>query len=120
VAINGQGRVTQVSPISGPPELLQPSVDAAKQWEFEPPAKAPVFAQIEMTYSLTKPCSGEKGWDAGDVAMTIAPTDQKEDGLEIVDKLYQPSPPCPERVRVQRHRGQLYLSMGCEPGWKRF
>lgn len=54
--VDGHGKVTDVSPLSGPPELLQLSMNAARQWQFEAPPKAPAFTQIEMRYSLTKPC----------------------------------------------------------------
>src|SRR2546429_6119753 len=37
--------VTDVSPISGPPELLQPSMDAARQWQFEAPSKLPIRSE---------------------------------------------------------------------------
>src|SRR5215468_7508199 len=40
VTVNGQGKVTDVSPVSGPQELLQLSIDAARKWEFEAPPEA--------------------------------------------------------------------------------
>jgi TonB family protein len=41
LTVDGHGKVTDVSPISGPEQLLQLSMNAARQWEFEPPSKAP-------------------------------------------------------------------------------
>lgn len=41
LTVDGHGKVTDVSPISGPQELLQLSMNAARQWEFEAPPKAP-------------------------------------------------------------------------------
>jgi len=115
LTVNGQGKVTNVSPISGPPELLQSSTDAARQWEFEAPRKAPAYTQIEMTYSLTKPCPDGKGWDAGDIVTTIVPIEEHEGDLKILGKLLQPRPPYPEAARAERRRGQLYLSIVVNP-----
>jgi len=115
VTVNGQGKVTDVSPVSGPQELLQLSIDAARKWEFEAPPEAPAHAQIQMTYSLTKTCPEGKGWDAGNIVTTIVPTDEKEGDLRIVGKLNQPWPPYPELARAQGRRGQLYLSIVVNP-----
>ena len=111
MTVDGNGRVTDVNPLSGPTELFQPSIDAARQWQFEPSPKAPASVKIEMRYSLTKPCPEGKGWDAGDIVTTIVPTDEKEGDLKILGKLYQPWPPYPEAARAERGRGQLYLSI---------
>ncbi len=113
--VDGHGKVTDVSPLSGPPELLQLSMDAARQWQFEAPPKAPAFTQIEMRYSLTKPCPEGKGMDEGDIVTTIVPADEKTGDLKIVGKLYQPWPPYPEAARAERRRGQLYLSIVVNP-----
>lgn len=115
VTVNGRGKVTHVSPISGPPELLQSSMDAARQWEFEAPPKAPAHTRIEMTYRLTKPCPEGKGWDQGDIVTTIVPAEEHEGDLKIVGRLYQPWPPYPEAARAERRRGQLYLSIVVNP-----
>jgi TonB family protein len=114
-AVDGHGKVTDVSPLSGPPELLQLSMDAAKQWEFEVPPKAPAFTQIQMTYSLTKACPEGKGMDQGDIVTTIVPTEEREGDLKILGKLAQPWPPYPEAARAERRRGQLYLSIVVNP-----
>jgi TonB family protein len=113
--VDGNGKVIEVSPLSGPPELLQLSIDAARQWEFEAPPKAPAFTHIEMTYSLTKRCPEGEGMDGGDIVTTIVPTDEKAGDLKIVGKLYQPWPPYPEAARAKRLRGQLYLSVVVNP-----
>ena len=111
LTIDGHGKVTDVSPISGPQELLQFSMNAARQWEFEAPLKAPAHTQVEMTYSLTKACSERNGMDYGDIITTIVPTEEHEGDLKILGKLAQPSPPYPEAARAERRRGQLYLSI---------
>src|SRR6266404_8150940 len=120
VTVDANGRVIDVTALSGPSELIQPSVDAAKKWQFEPPSKAPVAAKIEMGYSLTKPCpDGSKGSDAGDIKVDIGTgrvvEGEQGDALKIVGKLYQPWPPYPEKARSEWRRGQLYLSIVVNP-----
>src|SRR5437879_6447052 len=116
VTVDGHGRVTDVSPLSGPSELLKLSMDAARQWQFEAPPKAPASTKIEMRYSLTKACPEGKGSDTGDIVVTIVPTNAEKVGdLKILGKLYQPWPPYPEAARAERRRGQLYLSVVVNP-----
>ena len=90
VTVDGHGRVIDVSPLSGPAELLQLSMDAARKWQFEAPPKAPASTKIEMRYGLTKACPEGRGSDVGDIVTTIVPTDEKAGDLKILGKLYQP------------------------------
>lgn len=116
VTVDAHGRVIDVRTLSGPSELLQPSVEAARQWQFEAPRKAPASSTLEIKYSLTKPCPEGKGYDAGDVAVTIVPADSEKVGdLKILGTLAQTSPPYPEAARAERTRGQLYLSIVVSP-----
>lgn len=121
--VNANGRVTDVSAMTGPPELIQLSIDAAKQWQFERPLKVPAATMIEMSYRLTKPCpDGGKGMDEGDIKVDIGTgrviEGEQGDALRIVGKLYQPWPPYPEKARAERRRGQLYLSIVVNPDGK--
>src|SRR6202158_5961655 len=113
--VDGHEKVTDISPLSGPPELLQLSSDAARKWQFEAPPKAPASTKIEMRYGLTKACPEGRGSDVGDIVTTIVPTDEKAGDLRILGKLYQPWPPYPEAARAERRRGQLYLSIVVNP-----
>jgi TonB family protein len=115
VTVDGRGRVTDVRPLSGPAELVQSSINAARQSQFEAPQKAPASTTMEMSYSLTKPCPEGKGSDAGDIVTTIVPTEEKVGDLKIIGKLYQPWPPYPEVARAERRRGQLYLDIVVNP-----
>src|SRR5271167_3782674 len=112
---NVEGTVIDVSPLSGPPELLRLSMDAARKWQFEVPPKAPASTKIEMRYRLTKACPEGRGSDVGDIVTTIVPIDEKAGDLKILGKLYQPWPPYPEAARAERRRGQLYLSIVVNP-----
>ncbi len=122
LTVDANGRVTNADALSGPSELFQPSVDAAKQWQLEPPQKAPASTKIEMSYNLTKPCpGGGKGFDVGDIKVDIGTghviKGAQGDALKIVGNgnLYQPLPPYPEKARAEWRRGQLYLSIVVNP-----
>ena len=116
VTVDGYGKVTNVSPVSGPPELLQSSIDAAKQCQFNPPAKAPVSTKMEFRYNLTGVCP-EGGSDAGEITVDMRPDLQGEraDALKILGNDVRPLPEYPEIARSQRRRGQLYLSLVVNP-----
>jgi TonB family protein len=116
VTVDADGKVVDVKVLRGPPELAQLSIDAAKQWRFEPPADAPATVTLEMHYSLTKPCpGGGAGSDAGEVKVDIGPghivDGETGDALKIVAAVNRAQPPYPENVRAERRRGQLYLSI---------
>ena len=116
LTVDASGKVTDVRPLSGPSQLLQPSVDAAKKWQFEPPRKAPASTKTEMTYSMTKACPEGKGSDVGEIVVTIVPTEHEKGGdLKIIGKVSQALPPYPEAARAERRRGQLYLSILVNP-----
>jgi TonB family protein len=66
VTVDAHDKVTNVFPVSGPPELIQPTIDAAKKWQFEPPANAPMAAKVETTYRISGACSDGKS-DAGEI-----------------------------------------------------
>jgi TonB family protein len=121
VTVDAKGKVTDVSALSGPPELVQPSIDAAKQWQFEPPSKPPAAAKVEFGYNgLSKPCpNGSKGSDVGDIEVEIGTggviEGEQGDALQIIGKVSQPLPPYPEKARAEWRRGQLYLSIVVNP-----
>jgi TonB family protein len=52
VVVEKGGKVTNIETVSGPKELIAPALDAVKQWEYEPPAKAPILATVTMYFSL--------------------------------------------------------------------
>jgi TonB family protein len=58
VVVDAKGRVSDAKALSGPPELFQAALDSTKQWEFEPPAHAPVVTNVEVWYGHPKNCPG--------------------------------------------------------------
>ena len=116
VTVNAEGKVADVKQVSGPPELVQPSIDAIRQWQFERPTSGPAMTTVAMNYSLTKACpGGGKGTDSGDVKVKIEPGHIMEgdrgEPLKIVCNVSQPLPPYPDKARAERRRGQLYLAV---------
>jgi TonB family protein len=50
ITVNANGRVSDAKALSGPAELFQAALDNVKQWEFWPPAHAPVEANVEVSF----------------------------------------------------------------------
>jgi len=58
ISVDAKGKVSDAKVVSGPPELFQAAVDSVKQWEFEPPAYAPVVTTAEVFYWHPEQCPG--------------------------------------------------------------
>jgi TonB family protein len=58
IDVDSQGLVTDVVPVSGPPELFQAAIDSAKQWKFNPPENPPIRVRYEITYDHPHECPG--------------------------------------------------------------
>ena len=93
VTVDTYGKVTNVSPVSGPPELVQSTVDAAKKWQFEPPAKAPAAAKVETTYRISGACPDGSS-DAGEITVDIRPDLEggRTDVLKLLGSDFRPLP----------------------------
>src|SRR3984885_1868027 len=58
IDVDSKGMVTNVVPVSGPPELFQAAIDSAKQWKFNPPENPPIQVRYEITYDHPHECPG--------------------------------------------------------------
>src|ERR1700686_975620 len=68
ILVNKNGKVSEAKALTGPTELLAPSVEAAKQYQFEPPKDAPVTTELEMRYGYSPaPCPPGKKGDRAEV-----------------------------------------------------
>jgi TonB family protein len=56
IVVDSGGKVSDAKALSGPPELFKAALDNIKQWQFEPPAHAPVVATWQISYGFPKPC----------------------------------------------------------------
>lgn len=111
IEVDKSGRVSEAKILRGPAELFQSSINAAKQWEFEPPIKAPVLVAIEMTYSFTKPCPSGQKFDKTEVTYWISQKSEQSDALRIVEGIYQPVPLYPSGTWGGGLQGPLDLSI---------
>jgi TonB family protein len=50
IDVDSKGLVTNVVPVSGPPELFQAAIDSARQWKFNPPENPPIQVRYEISY----------------------------------------------------------------------
>jgi TonB family protein len=56
IVVDSSGKVSEARALSGPPELLQAALDSVKQWQFEPPARAPVETTAEISFGFSTEC----------------------------------------------------------------
>ncbi|HEX8985386.1 MAG TPA: energy transducer TonB [Bryobacteraceae bacterium] len=56
--IDKEGKVKELKTLSGPEELVQPSIEAVKQWEYTPTLlngePVEVITDIDVNYTLSK------------------------------------------------------------------
>ena len=118
VVVDKSGTVTNAKALSGPPELFQASVEAAKQWQFEPPERAPITTDLEMKYELgPKPCPpGKKGSRPTiEYAMHPPKGPNHRGELKILEEMDAPPPPYPEKAREAGIEGDLELFITIAP-----
>jgi len=56
IVVDSGGKVSNAKALSGPPELFEAALENIKQWQFEPPADAPVVTTWRISYGFPKPC----------------------------------------------------------------
>ncbi len=84
IVVDGNGKVIDTTVLSGPPELFQAAIDNVKQWEFAPPARAPVTTKAEVTFGYLKECPAPVS-DHGEVIASGPVTNERGMVLDIVD-----------------------------------
>jgi TonB family protein len=65
IDVDSNGLVTNVVPVSGPPELFQAAIDSAKQWRFNPPENPPIQVRYEIKYGYLHECPGPASTHGG-------------------------------------------------------
>jgi|SRR5208282_3056983 len=112
IEVGKDGKVASAKALSGPPALFRSSVDAAKQYQFEPPQDAPVTTTLEMNFGLgPKPCPPGKKGDRGGVsyAEKLPMKTEHAGELKIVGDINEPLPPYPEEAREAGAEGDLEM-----------
>jgi TonB family protein len=84
IVVDANGKVSDATALTGPPELFQAAIDNVKQWEFEPPARAPAATKAEVTFGYYKECPGPVS-DVGEVIASNRVTNERGVVLDIVD-----------------------------------
>jgi TonB family protein len=110
IVVDAQGKVSDAKALSGPPELVQAAIDSAKQWEFVPPAHAPVATTVEIGYGHPKECPGPVS-DSGEVDTSGRLKNEKGTVIDVRDDLDWPNPPYPTEDRKAGVAGEMVLSI---------
>jgi len=63
ITVDEAGNVSNVQVVSGPAELQQSAVDAAKQWRFSNSVKRPVTIQITLQFTLDQDSNNDPQTD---------------------------------------------------------
>jgi len=101
LTVDAQGRVSDATILSGPPELYQSALDNVKQWQFAPPTLAPAKTKAEIVYFHLHPCPGPIS-TMGSVFASGRLTNAKG---TIVDVLNDPDWPLPPYFAEDRENG---------------
>jgi len=118
ITVDKDGRVADAKALRGPSELFRSSVEAAKQYRFEPPENAPIATNLEMSYRLEpKPCPLGKKGDHGEVlyAERLPMKTEHAGQLKIVGHISEPLPPYPEEAREAGKEGELEIFITVAP-----
>jgi len=118
IVVDKNGKVTDAKALNGPAQLSRSAVEAAKQYEFEPPQDAPVTTNLEMTFALgPKPCPPGIRGDRGDVsyAEQLPMKTEHAGALKIVGDISEPLPPYPAEARDAGIEGDLELFITVAP-----
>ncbi len=119
IVVDKNGKVSEAKALTGPAELFPPSVEGAKQYQFEPPQDAPVTTELEMRYGYSPaPCPpGKKGDRAEVFYAEKLPMNTGHPGfLKIVGDINEPMPPYLEDARDAGIEGDLELFITVAPG----
>jgi TonB family protein len=113
IVVDTGGRVSDATPLSGPPELFQAAIDSVKQWQYEPPTNAPVTIPVEISYGFPKECPGPISDQGGvEVSGRLLNKDGKVVGMSASDDYA--TPPYPVEDRKAGVSGRMVLSVGLD------
>jgi TonB family protein len=110
IVVNAKGRVSDAEALSGPPELYEAALESVKQWEFEPPAHAPVVTNAEVTYMHEIDCPGPVS-EQGEVYTSNTLRSAKGTIIRVRDDTDWPLPEYPMEDRKAGIAGEMVLSV---------
>jgi TonB family protein len=118
IVVDKNGTVSSAKAISGPPELFQASLDAMKQWQFEPPEHPPVTKEMEISYGVEPtPCPPGRTGTHPSVSTAFRPPMKtgRPGELKLLDEIHAPLPPYPDKARDAGIEGDLELYITVAP-----
>lgn len=110
IVVDSSGKVSNAKALSGPPELFTAALDNIKQWQFEPPAHAPVVTTWEISYGFPKECPAASS-DLGIVILDGRLLDKNGKVVGKIDLDLDESPYYPEEDRKAGIAGEMVLSV---------
>ncbi len=115
IVVGANGRVSDATPLSGPPELFQAAIDSARQWQFEAPVHAPITSPVEVSYGFDKECPGPVS-DFGEVSGSGRLLNKKGKVVGVPDYDELTLPPYFEEDRKAGIVGKMLLSVSLYAG----
>jgi TonB family protein len=112
IMVDKNGKVADAKALNGPPELYPSALDAAQQYQFEPPQNGSVTTLLQMDYGLSpQPCPpGVKPHQANVFYAQRLPMKTEHVGLlKVVGEVHAPLPPYPDEAREAGIEGDLEL-----------
>ena len=104
IVVDQNGTVRDAKAVSGPPELVQSALDSARQCQFEPPARVPTVAKLEVAYFAYGPCAEPRKPEFGEVLI-----DKK-----LPMAVYQPLPAYPKELVEAGITGKLVITISVD------
>jgi len=113
IVVGANGRVSDATPLSGPPELFQAAIDSVKQWQFEPPGHAPISFPVQVSYGFPKECPGPVS-DLGEVEFSGQLLNKQNKVVGVPEDDGLASPPYPVEDRKAGVSGKMVLSVALD------
>jgi TonB family protein len=113
IVVDSSGKVSEAKALSGPPELLQAALDSAKQWQFEPPAHAPVVTTAEIGFGFSTECPAATS-DRGAVSTNGQLLDKDGKVVGAMDYDHDDLPPYFNEDRKAGIAGEMDLSLNLD------
>ncbi|HEV2417515.1 MAG TPA: M56 family metallopeptidase [Terriglobia bacterium] len=114
ITVDHEGKVSNISVISGHPLLVKAAVDAVSQWKFAPSANAPVEARVTIPFRLppeeSSPASVENYQFRGKVYDYTGKVYKIGGDVQAPKLVYSPDPPYTPEARNAKLSGDIILS----------
>lgn len=114
ITVDHEGKVSNISVISGHPLLLNAAIDAVRQWKFAPPANAPVEATVTIPFRLppeeSSPTSLENDQFRGKEYYYTGKVYKIGGDVQASRPVYSPDPPYTPEARNAKLSGNVILS----------